>query len=367
MAANIDPAHLAVYRQLAARLDALPNGFPATPDGTELRVLAKLFTPEQAALAAQLRLTKETPAHIAERTGGDPKALRQQLKDMARAGLIAAARGEGGMVYGLMPFVVGIYEFQGQSIDRELAELVEAYFRQAFSAAVAHAPQVHRVIPVGESVPVDIEIQPYDSAAAIVDGMQAWGVLDCICRKQKALIGEPCEHPIDICMAFSSTPGAFDHSDAVRALSREEAHATLRRAADVGLVHTVNNTQEDVWYICNCCTCSCGVLRGIADLGIANVVARSPYLSCVDDEGCIGCEECLDFCQFDALELGADGTMTVIERRCVGCGVCVVHCSQEALSLVRRPAGEVKPPPRSDVEWRQARASARGINLRDVL
>ena len=42
------------YRQLAARLDALPSGFPATPDGLELAVLARLFTPEEAALAAQL-------------------------------------------------------------------------------------------------------------------------------------------------------------------------------------------------------------------------------------------------------------------------------------------------------------------------
>ena len=36
------------YQRLAERLDALPNGFPPTADGVELRLLAKLFTPEEA-------------------------------------------------------------------------------------------------------------------------------------------------------------------------------------------------------------------------------------------------------------------------------------------------------------------------------
>jgi len=42
---NPDPA----YRQLAVRLNELPNGFPPAPDGAELRLLAYLFTPEEAA------------------------------------------------------------------------------------------------------------------------------------------------------------------------------------------------------------------------------------------------------------------------------------------------------------------------------
>src|SRR5512137_3033177 len=80
------------YRRLAARLNELPNGFPPTPDGAELRLLAYLFTPEEAALAAQLRLTLETPAEIAVRIGGDAQTLRKQLKSMVARGLITAGR-----------------------------------------------------------------------------------------------------------------------------------------------------------------------------------------------------------------------------------------------------------------------------------
>jgi hypothetical protein len=32
-----------VYRKLAQRLDAIPNGFPATDSGIELRLLAQIF------------------------------------------------------------------------------------------------------------------------------------------------------------------------------------------------------------------------------------------------------------------------------------------------------------------------------------
>jgi H+/Na+-translocating ferredoxin:NAD+ oxidoreductase subunit B len=353
------------YRLLAQRLDATPNGFPPTADGAELRLLAKLFTPEEAALTASLRLTLETSAEIAVRTGRDPDALPAQLKSMARRGLIKAGRAAGGLGYGLLPFVVGIYEMQGTSIDAELARLFEDYYRQAFGQAVSIKPQVHRVIPVQKSVRLDMEVRPYESAAEIVAACRSWGVVDCICRKQKALIGEPCGHPIDNCMTFSMRAGAFEGDSRVRALTQEEALATLRRAADAGLVHSVSNSREGIWYICNCCTCSCGILRGLADLGMANVIARSAFVSQVDEALCAGCGLCVDRCQFDAL---AFETVAEVDRfRCVGCGVCVTACPEGALSLIRRPDDEVLPPPVTGDDWLAARAAARGLDLAAVL
>ena len=45
------------YEHLAHRLNDLPSGYPSTEDGAELRILEKLFTPEEADLAAELNLT----------------------------------------------------------------------------------------------------------------------------------------------------------------------------------------------------------------------------------------------------------------------------------------------------------------------
>jgi ferredoxin len=357
------------YQQLAERLNSLPNGFPPTDDGAELRLLAKLYTPEEAALAAQLRLTKETPTQIAERLGRDPGELRAQLKGMARRGLIAAGlTQDGGLGYGLLPFVVGIYEMQGPVIDAELARLFEDYYRRAFVHMTAVEPQIHRVIPINQSVSVDIEIHPHESAAAIVGQAQAWGVLDCICRKQKALVDDACEHPIEgTCMALSQTPGAFDQARTVRALTRDEALAVLQQAADAGLVHSLGNYREGLTYICNCCTCSCGILRGLSEMGFANAVARSPFVSQIDEDQCSGCENCASACQFDALTLDDQGIMRVSGLRCVGCGLCVVNCPDDAITLARRPDDEIKPVPATKHAWGITRAAARGLNLDDIL
>lgn len=345
------------YKRLAQTLDALPNGFPATKDGVELRLLEKLFTPEEADLASRLATHLESAEEIAARLGGNASELRRQLKGMSRRGLIEAGRTENGLGFRLLPFVVGIYEMQIGNLDAELAQLVEAYFKDAFSEVLKVRPQIHRVIPVGESIRNNMEIHPFESASGLVNSAQAWGVLDCICRKQKALIGEACEHPLDVCMALDQRPGAFDNNDIVRAVSREEALATLRRAADAGLVHSVSNTKEGLHYICNCCTCSCGILRGMASLGIANVVARSAFVNQVDDLLCNACGVCLETCQFEALSLEA--RLRVDEVRCVGCGVCVRACPSEALGLVRRPESEILPVPETLDDWGQWRSSAR--------
>jgi ferredoxin len=353
------------YLLLAKRLDELPNGFPPTEDGVELRLLEKLFSPEEASLAAGLRLTLETPEQIGERLGINDPTLRDTLKSMARKGLITIGRVEGGLGYGLLPFVVGIYENQVGQIDKELAQIFENYYLQAFGNILKVQPAVHRIIPVMESVRMDMEIHPYESAAGIINNAAAWGVLDCICRKQKALMGDPCEHPVDICMALSNKPGAFDNSTSVKALTQAEALDTLRRAAQSGLVHSVTNSQSGASYICNCCTCSCGILRGLADLGIANVVARSAFVNTLDESRCIACEDCIPACQFGALSMSA--FVVINEMRCVGCGVCVPACPEGALRLERWPAPEVMLPPADERDWQRQRAAARGIDFEKVL
>jgi hypothetical protein len=54
-----------VYRRLQRHLDELPVGYPATASGVELRILERLFTPEEAEVALALscsRTSSSTPA-----------------------------------------------------------------------------------------------------------------------------------------------------------------------------------------------------------------------------------------------------------------------------------------------------------------
>ncbi len=331
------------YRRLAHSLDALPNGFPPAEDSSDLRLLAKIFTPEEADLASQLLPELETVNEIAARLRLEMQAVMPLLKQMAQKGLITLGKtSEGRLGFSLMPFVVGIYEEQVGRIDAELAALFEAYYQKSFGKVLRVTPQLHRVIPVQQSVKNTMEVLPFESVTDLVDRMQSWGAMDCICRKQTALIGKGCKHPVDVCMMMSSRPDVFAGSDTVRALTHDQALETLRRAAEAGLVHCVSNNQRETWYICNCCTCSCGILRGMAELGIANAVARSAFVNWVDEDVCLGCGECVEACQFGALTL--DGAVVQVDGvRCVGCGVCVPVCPQDALGLIRR-AGEAAPP-----------------------
>jgi len=63
------------YHKLAKVLDTLPNRFPATESGVEIKLLKKIFRPEDIELFCDLRLTFETAEQISERTGRPLEAV----------------------------------------------------------------------------------------------------------------------------------------------------------------------------------------------------------------------------------------------------------------------------------------------------
>jgi len=348
------------YRKLARRLDAIPNGFPATESGVELRLLAKIFTPEEAQLASEMHQTLEPAEVIAARVGMDPKWTHRTLKSMVRKGQIRVGREDRALVFGLMPFAVGFYEEQLPRMDTELAQLFEEYYCEAQGAFTRYGPAVHRVIPVGEAVPADVEIYPYEQATELIENAKAWGVRDCICRVQQKLIGKGCDRPLEVCMAFAPVEGVFDHSEITRAITKEEALDILRLTEEAGLVHSPGNFRDGHNYICNCCTCCCGVLRSVAEFSIPTAIASSGFVAVVDVELCAGCGDCLARCQFGALAV-PDDLCLVDAGCCVGCGLCVTACPTEALHLARRAEGEISPLPENLEDWRAQRAKSRGL------
>jgi len=356
-----------IYRRLAQRLDAIPNGFPATQSGVELRLLAKIFTPEEATLASGMRLTCEPAADIAARASADPDAAYDTLKGMRRKGLIHARRGEGQLTFGLMPFVVGIYEEQLPRMDAELATLFEEYIQETRGGSITLGTlAVHRVIPVEEAIPFDLEIFPYERATELVEGAKAWGVRDCICRVQQRLIGKGCDHPVENCLMLAPVEGVFDSGETTRPITKEDALHILRQAEESGLVHSTGNYRDGHFYICNCCTCCCGILRSVAEFEVPTALARSGFRSVVDAELCAGCGDCVERCQFGALAVLED-VCVVDYGRCVGCGLCASACPTGALRLERRPEGELSPLPTDLKEWTVQRAQERGVSIFDVL
>jgi Fe-S-cluster-containing hydrogenase component 2 len=346
-----------VYKQLALHLDRIPNGFPATKSGVELKILAKLFTAGQAEIACHMSLEPQSPKTIAGSAGKEERATYTLLKTMVKNGLIDARKGERGLVFNLIPFVVGFYERQNARIDEEFAHLFEAYYKENFHKMMTIKPSVHRVIPIEKTIPLNIDVLPYERASTYIENAKSWGVLDCICRVQKRLIGQECSHSLKNCLTISPRLRAFKSSEAIRSITKEEALAILAQADTEGLVHSTRNVQDGVDYICNCCSCSCSVLRGLADFGSPQAIDRSHFYAVATEGLCSGCELCVERCHFRAIEM-KDGVCSIDKARCFGCGLCVTTCPTQALRLQQKPEAGIEATPATEEEWLVRRAES---------
>lgn len=344
------------YERLADALNRLPNGFPRTAGGVEIRILEKIFSPQEAALASQLSGTPEAPDEIASRSGLPPEETAKRLFQMARRGMVWFDKQGGAPRFRLAPFIVGIYEAQLDLMDHELSHLVEEYLLNGGAAGIMQPqPALHRVVPAQAAVKSEW-ILPYDDVRAFLLSARTFNVRDCICRLQQDHLGRKCDFPLNICISFSSNERSPRPGD----ISQEEALALLDRSEEVGLVHTVSNVVEGVGYVCNCCGCCCALLRGIAELGIENSVAHANYYAVIDPGVCAGCGICIARCQIHAIA-DQDGISVVNRVCCIGCGLCVTGCSTGAASLQRLPEAEVVRPPADFAAWEQERLHNRGL------
>jgi NAD-dependent dihydropyrimidine dehydrogenase PreA subunit len=144
-------------------------------------------------------------------------------------------------------------------------------------------------------------------------------------------------------------------------ISKEEAIAFLDKAEEMGLVHTVSNVMKGIGYVCNCCGCCCGILRGITDWGIENSVAYANYYADIDPDECVGCGICRKRCQVHAV-LEQEGISVVNIKKCIGCGLCVTGCPNDAARLKRKPNNEIVSPPANFAVWEHERLHNRGLD-----
>jgi len=277
-----------VYERLAEALDKLPNGFPTTPSNVEIPLLKKIFSAEEASLASQLCRDMEPSDVIAERIGLSAEETETKLMMMVKQGLVWSDGKAGKHRFRLAPFIVGVYEAHLKSMDHELAHLFEDYMADGGAVGIMKPqPALHRVIPAQRVVKYEW-VLPYDDVRKILMTAQTFRVRDCICRVQQDHIGRECSFPLRTCINFSSMERPPGPSD----ISQKEALAILDEAEEIGLVHTVSNVMKGIGYICNCCGCCCGILRGITKFGIKESVAYANYYAVIDPDECLGCGVC---------------------------------------------------------------------------
>jgi electron transport complex protein RnfB len=349
-----------VYQRLARHLDRLPGGFPSTPDGLELRILKRLFSPEEAALAVHLTLLPERLSVIALRAGLPEEQVGPMLDDMAARGLLVDLRKPDRPTrYMASQFVVGIWEYQVNRLTPELVRDVDEYLKVAFDFDVwRKAPQL-RTIPVGESLPAPGEVLLYENAAAMIQSHTRFAVAPCICRQERELVGESCGKPMETCLMMGGGVDFYLRYGRAREIPKEEALHILEIADRAGLVLQPGNARQ-AGFICCCCGDCCGVLRNIKRHPKPASVLSSAYFAVNDADLCSLCMDCEDRCQMEAISYSRDHALVDLDR-CIGCGLCVTTCPSGAMTLQRKPDSAQPHVPESTADTYLQLARVRGV------
>jgi H+/Na+-translocating ferredoxin:NAD+ oxidoreductase subunit B len=341
-----------IYLKLREHLDSFPGGFPSTENGVELKILRKLFTPQEAEMFLRMSLVPEPVSAVADRSGMDETQVAALLESMAGNGLLYRIRTADDVYYMANMFVIGVYEFSLNVMDRELAEMMEEYLPH-----LKLVPKQVRVVPVDAAVDSTPSVASYDLVREMVKGKEVVAVAPCICRKEKGLLGHDCARPLETCLTFDQAAEYYIENGLGHRITNDEALDVLARAEESALVLMPNNAVH-IMNICCCCSCCCGVLRVLSSFDRPADEVQSTFQASIDPDLCIACGTCIERCQIEAIDEG-DDYMQVNEARCIGCGLCLTTCTEEAISLVERTG--IEPPPANVVVTRIKIAQERGL------
>jgi ferredoxin len=376
------------YRELADRLQAGSVAFPEPTDPASWKgwqeILEILYTPEEAALAAQLPVRPISLEKLSKRVGIPAEVLQARLEPMCDKGVVMDLVHPltGKASYLLSPPVVGFFEYSLMRAHdtipkKRMAEALHAYTRgdqtfarEAFGGdTVVGRALVHETALADDPLP---DVLDWERATEVVKGARSWAVSLCFCRHKAEHLGEACGAATENCLSLGGGADFVVRRGFGRAIGREEALAIMEASRAEGLVQIADNVASRPTFVCNCCGCCCEQLRGVSDYGLA-AVNPSGFVPRRDEARCSGCSRCARACPVAVIEmvpLRADGARknTLAPRfdleGCIGCGVCAGACHKDALDMVR--GGKPRHVPANVVERSIRMALERG-RLADLL
>ncbi|GAI16554.1 unnamed protein product, partial [marine sediment metagenome] len=98
------------------------------------------------------------------------------------------------MTYGNSIYAPGIFDFQLKKLTKELVENHYKYIDEVLSHELIdkNVPSMLRTIPVEESLTPEHHVGSYDNIRNIIENSDGpFAVMDCICRKSAAIMGNP--------------------------------------------------------------------------------------------------------------------------------------------------------------------------------
>ncbi len=339
-----------IYEELRKKIDEImPVGFPASEDGTELRLLEMLFTPEEATIAIHLNILPERLKVIYRRVkkAGISISLNEMEENLDR--LVEKGAIVGGAIlddekqgkrYSLTQWILGMWELQVDKLTKEFAELAERYSLETFYKELHQKdkPCQMRTIPVEKSLTPEHRVSTYDNIREMLENrIDSIAVMNCICRQEHDLLEKSCKVS-DIrrnCISFDNFAEiVLKIVPSARRISKDELLKILDTNQKEGFVIQSENNQNPQ-YMCFCCGCCCGFLTTVKQFPRPAEYYSSNFYAQSNSELCIGCETCVERCQMEAITMD-DGKSSVNLDRCIGCGNCVAICEANAISLIKR-------------------------------
>ena len=336
-----------VYEKLRELIDTHPVDCPPAPEIVE--ILKILFTEEEAEVALGLGFQAFGVDEIAYRTGVDPDLATQHLESLANKGLIFAREKNGVWGYALFN-TIQIFENPYRKIirDDDLVNKVKPLwekYRNTFRGSLgSESTSITRVVPVQHKIQSGAEVLSYEKVNEMIDQAKVLGVSKCPCREH----AQKCDAPREACMVFGSTCTYMVERGFARYITKDEMKQKLQEFDELGLVRQVNNTRDRLELVCNCCSCCCGLLTALTEVGNPRAFTRSAYLPVTDMDKCEGCGTCADErCPMEARVM-VDERPVLNVKRCIGCGVCATGCPIDAIRMER--SAEVPEPPANYME-----------------
>ena len=336
-----------VFGRLQNRLDRFPIGAP--PAAALYEILKRLYTEEEAEIAARMPIRFTDLARISRRTKKSEDVLRPILHRMADKGLVMDFEHGGKFMYVLSPTVLGFFEFAFMGVrndlpQKEIAEHMVAYVHDEpdFARAVfAGKTQAGRTLIHEDAVdPADrTQILDHERATRIVQEAKTCAVSLCYCRHIQEHEGKACGKPMEVCTTLNSAADYVIRHGLGRRISREEAQDIFARTRSKGLVHIGDNVMRRPAYVCHCCGCCCAMLSAINRFKMFDAVVTSPFEASFDGSKCNGCGLCAKKCPVSAIHIDGDekGKKAAVNPGiCLGCGVCKPTCARGALSMAAR-------------------------------
>ena len=166
-----------IYRELQKHLDRLPDGYPPTESGTDIRLLKYVFTPEEARVAIQLSMKPEPIKRIYRRvkkSGMSIEELQQILDRMSHKGtLLVYEQDYRERHYTNAGFGAGgTYDFQ---VDRLNLDMIRDFHQHIHESSAARAGRKGilplRTVPVEKSIPIPekYQVSSYDDIYPVRD------------------------------------------------------------------------------------------------------------------------------------------------------------------------------------------------------